>query len=217
LGEDAVERDAIRYEVLQAADAESMIELLAAAFSGAEPPAVAMGLSSADLAEFLHQLAPRAVADGLTIVARSSAPDAVAGVVLCDDFAATAPVDRQRISRRFLPIFAMLESLDEQYRLGRAMQKGEYLHLFMLAVDGGFGGRGIAQGLVEFCLQNGARKGYRRAVTEATGPISQHVFRKLGFQERFRVSYGDFRFKGKAAFASITDHGGAALMDRSIP
>jgi ribosomal protein S18 acetylase RimI-like enzyme len=65
----------------------------------------------------------------------------------------------------------------------------------MLAVDLQFDGKGIAQSLVERCLENGARKGYRRAVTEATGSISQRVFRKLGFEERFRTRYRDFRLR----------------------
>lgn len=214
--EDAVERDAIRYGVLQTTDVESMIRVLAAAFSTAEPPAVAMGLSFTELAEFLQLLAPQAVADGLTVVARSCSRDAVVGVLLSDDFAAPTPFDPQRISKRFVPIFAMLESLDDQYRHERAIREGEYLHLFMLAVDAQFSGQGIAQRLVECCLENGLRKGYRWAVTEATGVVSQRVFRKLGFEERFRISYRDYRYGGEAAFASITDHGGAALMDKSL-
>ncbi len=208
--------DLIHYAVLQAGDIAPMTRLLAARFSAAEPPAVAMGLSFAELAEFLQRLAPGAVADGLTVVARSAARDAVVGVLLCDDFAAPPQIDVQRISKRFLPIFAMLDSLDGQYRRGRTIQPGQYLHLFMLAVDAEFGGQGVAQGLVAACLANACRKGYRWAVVEATGVVSQRVCRKLGFEERFRVPYHDFRYGGEAVFASIVDHGGAALMDRIL-
>lgn len=211
-----MQREAIRYDVLQTADVESAIAVLAASFSAAEPPAVAVGLSFIELADLLRLLMPRAVANQLTVVARSAAQDGVAGVMLCDDFAAPPEFDQREISRRFLPIFAMLESLDDRYRSGREILEGEYLHLFMLAVDSRFSGHGMAQGLVKFCLQNGLKKGYRRAVTEATGLISQRVFRKLGFEERFRVSYRDYSYNGEAVFASIADHGGAALMDRGM-
>lgn len=211
-----MERQRIQYDLLQSRDVESAIRVLATSFSTAEPPAVAMGLSLTELADFVRLLMPRAVAEQLTVVARSAAQDGIIGVMLCDDFVAPPEFDRRQISQRFLPIFAMLESLDDQYRSGRAMRHGEYLHLFMLAVDAHFSGHGIAQGLVKNCLENGMQKGYRCAVTEATGMISQRVFRKLGFEERFRVSYRDYRYGGEAVFTSITDHGGAALMDRCM-
>ena len=206
----------IRFDVLQAADVEPMIHLIARAFSTAEPPAVAMGLSTADLTEFLRMLAPRAVADELTVLARSLADGRIVGALLTDDFAVPPPLEIERLSPRFLPIIAILESLDEPYRRESTMRPGDYLHLFMLAVDPQFGGRGIAQGLVASCLENGKRKGYRRAVTEATGVVSQQVFRKLGFEERLRIRYRDFRYGGEAVFASITEHDGVALMDRRL-
>lgn len=206
---------ALSYDLLQASDVEPMIRLLASRFSVAEPPAVAMGLSYDDLATFVSLLAPRAVDDGLTVVARNPFGELV-GVVLTDDFDAPSPVDLQLISKRFLPIFAMLDTLDAQYRRGRTIVQGEHLHLFMLTVDARFAGQGIAQRLVETCIDNGRKKGYRHALTEATGVISQRVFRKLGFEERYRVSYRDYSYRGEAVFASIVGHDGAALMERML-
>jgi ribosomal protein S18 acetylase RimI-like enzyme len=209
--------DDISFGLLQAADVEAMIHLIGSVFSAAEPPAVAMGLSVADFSEFLNLFAARAVEDGLTVIARSDVRDKVVGALLTHDFAMPAPLDLHRLNPRFLPILAMLDSLDDQYRSARGIRAGEYLHLLMLAVDPQSAGRGIAQRLVEHCLANGTRKGYRWAVTEATGVISQRVFGKLGFEERSRVRYRDFRYRDAAVFAGITQHDGAALMDRALP
>lgn len=191
-----------------------MVRVIATAFSAAEPPAIATGLTVADLAEFLHLLAPQAVRGGLTVVACSAG--AIVGALLSDDFATPLAVDAQRISPRFQPIFAMLGSLDERYRREQTIRAGACVHLFMLAVAADFAGQGIAQRLVEFSLENAAVKGYRSAVTEATGLVSQRVFGKLGFEERFRASYRDFRYEGAAVFASIAEHSGAALMERAV-
>ncbi len=204
----------LSYGLLETSDAAAMVRLLATAFSAAEPPAVAMGLSCDELARFVGFLAPRAVDDGLTVVARHGSE--VVGVVLTDDFAAPSPIDLQLISKKFLPILAMLDTLDAQYRRGRATVPGECLHLFMLAVDARLAGQGVAQGLVQACIDNGRKKGYRRAMTEATGAVSQRVFRKLGFEERYRVAYQGFRYQGESVFASITAHNGAALMERPL-
>ena len=96
------------------------------------------------------------------------------------------------------------------------MCRCKYLHLFMLAVDGQFAGRGIGQELIRRCIENGYRKGYQKALTEATGKISQHIFRKNGFVQRFCVPYRSFMYEGRLVFASIQGHEGAMLMDRSI-
>jgi ribosomal protein S18 acetylase RimI-like enzyme len=209
-------RDPVDYSVAKTSDAEEMVRLLAMVFSESEPPAVAMGLSFRDLEQFLQLLAPRAIADGLTVLARSGDTGKLAGVLLTDDFASPPALDLSQVSSKFLPILSMLETLDEQFRQGRTICAGEYLHLFMVAVDGQFAGRGIGHGLVKACLDNGLRKGYRKALTEATGRVSQHVFRKQGFADRFRVSYRDFRYEDKVVFASIQEHENAILMDKSL-
>lgn len=211
-----MEDGALSYDLLQASDVEPMVNLLATAFSVAEPPAVAMGLSRGELAAFVSTLALRAVDERLTIVARDQSAGKLVGVMLTDDFALPPVFDLRIISSRFLPIFAMLDALDAQYRHGKTIVRGEFLHLFMLAVDAGYTGQGIAQRLVEGCIENGGQKGYRYAVTEATGVISQSVFHKLGFEERYRVSYRDFRYEGEAVFASTVGHAGAALMERIL-
>lgn len=204
------------YTIAGPSDREGLVRLLATVFSESEPPAVAMGLSFRDLEQFLQLLAPGAIADGLTVLARSSDTGKLAGVLLTDDFASPPALDLNQISKKFLPIFSMLETLDEQFRKGRTISAGDYLHLFMLAVDEQFAGRKIGQGLVEACLENGLRKGYRKALTEATGRVSQHVFRKLGFVDRFSVSYQDFRYEDQVVFASIQGHENAILMDKSL-
>jgi ribosomal protein S18 acetylase RimI-like enzyme len=204
------------YSVAKTADVEEVVRLLATVFSESEPPAVAMGLSFRDLEQFLQLLAPRAIADGLTVLARSADTGKLAGVLLTDDFASPPALDLSQISPKFLPILSMLETLDEQFRKGRIICAGEYLHLFMVAVDAQFAGRGIAHGLVKACLDNGLQKGYRKALTEATGRISQHMFRKQGFADRFSVSYRDFLYEGQVVFASIQEHENAILMDKSL-
>ena len=206
---------AIEFGVFQPADTDAVVHLLAKVFSASEPPAVAMGLTPADFEPFVSLLCPRAATDGLTIVARDDSGQ-LAGVMLTDDFAFPPELAPGQFSEKFLPILAMLGSLDEQYRQGKSIAAGKYLHLFMLAVDDPYAGRGIATQLVTACLANGRQHGYARAVTEATGAVSQNVFRKLGFAEQARVSYQVYRYEGRPVLASIRGHEAAILMDREI-
>ena len=205
----------IECRLFQASDTHAVAQLLASAFSASEPPAVAMGLTEAELEQFVRLLCPKAADEQLTIVAQAEDGE-FAGVMLSDDFAAPPDLSPNSFSEKFLPIFAMLEKLDEQYRNNREILPGQYLHLFMLAVDERFAGRGIAQRMIFASLENARRKGFRYAVTEATGAVSQHVFGKLGFQERHRVLYQDYRFENRAVFSSIRGHAGTLLMDLAL-
>ena len=206
----------VHYQVAKPSDSDEVICLLARVFSESEPPAVAMALSFRDFEQFLQFLVPAIIPTGLTVVSRNADTEAVVGVLFTDDFATPPILDLSRISQKFLPILFMLDRLDGQFRKGRTILPREYLHLFMLAVDVRFAGQGIGQGLIKACIDNGVRKGYRTGITEATGKVSQHIFRKNGFADRFRVSYRSFVYENRAVFAAIREHEGAILMDRSL-
>jgi len=205
----------VDYRVATLEDAEEIVRLLADVFSASDPPAVAMGITAAEMEQFLRLIVPGVIPDGLTVAAREESGK-LAGAFLTDDFATPPAIEAAPINTKFLPILAMLEALDEQFRHGKGISRGKYLHLFMVGVDREYVGRGVAQGLVQHCLENGCRKGYRTALTEATGKVSQHIFRKNGFAERFRASYRDFVYQGQKVFSSIQAHDATILMDRVL-
>ena len=206
----------ITCERFESSDSAAVVALLSRVFSAADPPAVAMGLTHDDFEQFVGFHCSKAATGGLTVVARVPETNQVVGVLLTDDFGVPPELNVNEISDKFLPILAMLNGLDEEYRKGRSITTGQCLHLFMLGVDQHFVGHGIAQKLVAACLSNGRQKGYTDAVTEATGLVSQHVFQKLGFTGRLRASYRDYRYHGRAVFASIREHEATILMDRTI-
>jgi ribosomal protein S18 acetylase RimI-like enzyme len=206
----------VNYCVYAASDADEMSQLLGEVFAQRDPPAVATGLTSAEFEAFVRLFCPNAASQSLTIVAREVATGEMIGALLTEDSASPSPGGMDRLSAKFTPIFDILGQLDADYRRGQAVHPGESMHLFLLGVAQSFAGKGVAQRLVSECLANGARQGYRFAVTEATNKTSQHVFRKQGFIERVRRSYADHRFEGQASFESIAEHGGPILMDKRL-
>ena len=206
----------INYSLYTKADADEMSQLLGDVFAHRDPPAVAVGLSAAEFESFVRLYCQKADAEGLTFVARSAATGEMIGALLAEDSASVPPEGLDRVSPKFNPIIDILGELDVEYSGGRLRQPGESLHLFLLGVAQGFGGRGVAQRLVAECAAHGGRKGYKVAVTEATNKTSQQVFRKQGFVERVRRSYNDHLFEGQALFRSIADQGGPMLMDRRL-
>jgi len=206
----------VNFTVFTAADSDEMAQLLSEAFVARDPPAVAAGLRSSEFEDFVRLFCPKAANEGLTIVARSADTGEMMGALLAEDSASAAPAGIDKLSAKFHPIFDILGQLEAEYRVGREVHAGESLHLFLLGVRERFGAQGVAHRLVAECVANGARKGYRVAVAEATNRTSQHIFRHLEFVERARASYSAHRFEGRAVFASIASHGGPILMDRLL-
>jgi ribosomal protein S18 acetylase RimI-like enzyme len=206
----------IEYGVYVASDAEAMARLLGEVFSRHDPPAVAVGLTASEFEEFVRLFCHKAATEGLTIVARLVGTGELVGALLTEDCASNMPDGMDQLSAKFDPIFDLLGQLDTEYRGGEAVPPGEALHLFLLGVSERAAGQGVAQQLVTACLEHGARRGYRVAVTEATNKVSQHIFRKLGFVARAWRSYQTYRFDGRKVFGSIAEHGGPLLMEKSL-
>ena len=206
----------IEYGIYLPSDAEAMAKLLGEVFSLHDPPAVAVAISSSEFEAFVHLFCSKAATEGLTITARLAGTGELVGALLTDDSASALPDGIDRLSAKFDPIFDILGQLDTEYRSGRTVHPGESLHLFLLGVSDRVAGRGVAQHLVTACLENGMRRGYLVAVTEATNKVSQHIFRRQGFVTRVQRSYEAHRFKGRQVFASIAEHGGPMLMDKSL-
>jgi ribosomal protein S18 acetylase RimI-like enzyme len=206
----------IEYDVFSSPDADEMARLLGETFSRHDPPARAVGLTSSEMEALVRLFCPKAAVEGLTIVARLAGTGELVGVLLTEDRGTAHPADLDGLSQKFGPVLGILGELDTEYRGESQVRPGESLHLFLLGVAKSVTGRGVAQRLVSTCLEHGAAKGYRLAVTEATNATSQHIFRKLGFVERVHRSYRTYRFNGHVAFASIADHGGPILMDKSL-
>jgi len=206
----------IEYSVCGPEDTPDMSRLLAESFTQHDPPAVAVGLTPDEFEAFVDLWSPAAGVDGLTIVARDVATRKLAGALLTDDAASPPPEGLDAVSEKFEPILDLLGQIDAEYRNERTIEEGQYLHLFLLGVAEQFSRRMIGQHLVAACLANGAIKGYSSAVTEATNPVSQHIFGRLGFKKRAERSYGEYRLDGAPVFASISKHGGPMTMDRII-
>ena len=207
---------AIEYSLYASRDAEEMIRLLGGIFARRDPPAFAVDITPGEFEDFVRLFCPKAHTEALTILAREAATGVLLGALLTEDSASPPPDGLDGLSPKFDPIFDILGQLDTEYRADRPLVPGECLHLFLLGVAGTAAGNGVAQRLVAESLANGRRRGYRVAVTEATNPTSQHIFRKLGFVERARRSYAEHRFEGRAVFASIAGHGGPMLMDKPL-
>ncbi len=206
----------VEYGLLEHAELRPMARLLAEAFSLYDPPAVAVGLTSPQVEALVTAFGPKAIAEKISVVARVASAEDLVGALLAEDFVTPPPDGLEDVAPSFAPIGALLGDLDSRYRASRTILPGSCVHIFMVGVADRASGQGIAQQLVTTCLANGRARGYRLAVTEATGSVSQHVFRKLGFRDILAAPYKDFLFNGRRVFSSIIGPEATILMEREL-
>jgi hypothetical protein len=66
-------------------------------------------------------------------------------------------------------------------------------------------------------LELASSEGYKKAIAEATGPVSQHVLRKAGFDEpAAEIRYAEFDDNGYRPFQGIKDHPSVLLLERDL-
>jgi len=163
-----------------------------------------------------QSILPRHTEEGLTIVARLAGTGEMVGALLTNDPARETGAGMETLSEKFEPIASILGELVTLYREGTEPLPGQMLHLFLLGVSDRVAGRGVGQQLVAASVENGARKGYRVAIAEATNPTSQRIFRKQGFAERGRISCRDHVFNDRKVFERIAEFGGPILMEKLL-
>ena len=104
----------IQYGLLEREDVGDMARVLGDVFSRRDPPAIAVGMSAADIEGFVGIFGPKALAEDLTIVARNSSGELV-GAMFAEDFGTPPPADVTRAPASFAPVGALLDSLDDEY------------------------------------------------------------------------------------------------------
>jgi len=89
-------------------------------------------------------------------------------------------------------------------------------HIYFLGIIEKYRSRMISNNLLEKNLNMAIEKGFLVAKVEATGNISQHIFRKYGFEDRCSIDYQTYEYKGRKIFQGIKEHKSLILMDKVL-
>ncbi|HZM36234.1 MAG TPA: GNAT family N-acetyltransferase [Burkholderiales bacterium] len=195
-----------------------IVRLLAESFAR-EPMALALGAGAPELAGLIERFMPECRTNGLSVVAvPEDGPDVLAAAFLTRDFKARLPEGVLEDFPWFLPVGEALMRVGEAYETRHpGLAPGDAADLWMVGTDPRFAGRGIAARLFRICAELARENGFRRCVTECTGRFSQKAAERAGFSEVSRLSYGDFRFDGRAVFAAVpAPHTHLAIYDRAL-
>ena len=209
--------DDIVYDVLDDYDATHAIRCFATTFPAHEPMTKHLRISQEVFHQFAEMVVHKAVIAGLSISAKDLYTGNLLGCLISEDFEGNPPADLEYIHPDFDPIFALLDTLDRSYRSQHLSFPNEILHEFMMSVYPDHKGRSIGYNLVAASHALGRKKGFKSAIAEVTGPISQSVFiDKHEYQVLEEIAYNNFEFDCRLCFAGITDSTHCKLVHKDL-
>lgn len=208
----------IRVELLSDKTLEGAIHCVSRAFIKNEPMAAHLNITMDEFLVFANAFYPSLIEPQLSFVAVDEGNGQVVGIRVSEDYhQEEEPPEIPGLSPKFYPLFTLLDQLGETFKGMRQVKPGQYVHMFMVAVDDGYQRRGVAPKMNSAFFKHVKARGFTHAVTEPTGLISQHILRnKFGFSVLHELAYADFEFDGEKPFADLEGHPSAMLMEKDL-
>ena len=210
-------RNGIVYEVLKDQDVGGAIHCLTTTFLTGEPMTRSLGISPRTFQDLAELICTKAASDGISVAAKDYDTGAMVGCLMSEDFEGELLDPPDTVPSDFAPFLALLSSLDENYKKAHPSYRNDLLHEFMMGVYPEYKGRNIGYHLVEANNQLGRMQGFKGAIAEVPGPISQRIFiDKHHYQVVDAIKYKDFRFQGKPCFEGIVDCDSCKLVYKDL-
>jgi ribosomal protein S18 acetylase RimI-like enzyme len=206
----------ILFQTMRHSDIEETASCISQAFSSSEILTKALEISFNEFYQFAVPVCQKVADEEISIIAKDRITGEVIGFIISEDFITINSDSPEGIDSKFEPIFSLLSELEENYRSRHAIAAGEVLHIFLFGVSEKYTKRHIATTLVRENLKLAKQHGFEIAIAEATGEISQHIFRTLGFTEEFAIEYRSYKFQGQQSFSSIENPPSCLLMSSPI-
>lgn len=211
------ENNGILFQNMEPIDIEQTAICLSQALSTFEPMTKTLKISFDEVQGLSVPVCKKAVEDGLSVIAKDRETGEVVGAIISENFQNMISLDSlEYLTYKFDPLFSLLSKLDENYHSDYPVKVGQVLHIFMLVVSHKYNNKNIAKILVRENLKLAKVHHFKDAIAEATGTVSQHIFRSLGFAEEFAIDYNSYEFKGEKVFDSIEHPPSCLLMSSPI-
>ena len=165
----------------------------------------ALGITLSEFEHLARVMVRKAIKDELSMVAVDKATRKVVGTLIAEDFITDPPEGIETVSPKFSPIFALLSTIDEEYKQKHPVNHGQLYHIFMVGVLKEYAG--LAPTITKQAEAMAKTKNYLAAIGEATSPISYLIYTKrLAYTEVTDVTpicYADFTYEGNHPFSEI--------------
>lgn len=209
------EDNGIVYEILQEKDMEKTAVLISEVFSEREPSVRYFGITAREYLYISHLYCRKGVEEGLSVIAKDKYKGKIIAFMICEDFDSAEPEGIEKIDRKIVIDMAIVNAVEEDAKANK--KEGERrFHIFFGGTEKEYINRGIMTTLIDESIKLAKRKRFTNIIAEATGSVTQHIFKKFGFKENKTIEYKKFVFEGKNIYQNLEDPIGIILMEKRI-
>lgn len=192
-----------QYELLKPEHVSSTIDMFMRAFCLSEPMTKYVDMQFEEFRPFATMVTEKAARDGLSTVVLDG--NKVIACTLVEDIA--NPLDiKCELTKKFDPIFNLLDNLSAGYFAGKIFSPHLIAHLFITAVHEDYRGMRLSE-IVNFGAMEVARRaGFHFMFSELTNYINENgLVKYLEFEKKLLgvTVYRDFQFDGRKPFSML--------------
>jgi hypothetical protein len=206
------EREGFRYQVMEQSHLEEVVDCTFNQFYNFEPMTQFLKPPPGRFRAWVRGIAEQALAERLSVVGVDTRTGEVAGLLLSDDYAASAP--EGDVPPGIEPLLALLAALHDRYAALRPpFGPGEVFHHFILATWPRYQRMGVTQGVGVASAMVGYARGFQRTVCEVTSSVSQRFVLNFGHRKLDEIRYADFEHEGRRVFAGVDPTASCQLLE----
>ena len=143
---------------------------------------------------------------GLSFLAQEEKTGEVVGFIFCHDLTmhleALGPDMREYLSQ-FDATIQLMTELEEKYLDFDAIAPETVLHVYQLGIGRQFRHRSLSTALISHVITVARERGFKKIVTDCTGPQSCRSFEQCGFTRAGSIAYSSFLYRGTAFFDGL--------------
>ena len=201
---------------LDASWAEAVEVAMATWFTERDPTTRALGISAQDFLPYARAITRGCLRLGYSLVAVDE-EERLVGFCISDDYALR--LDLGPLPEVIWPVLDFNQRLEDADAAlhGQERVLGHTLELAMTAAAPDEDGYAIIRALEQRALIDGAARGFKRAVTVCTHPVTTFLAQALGFEQVAFLDYASYEHRGRRPLASLAyEHAGARFMARPL-
>ncbi|NET30190.1 hypothetical protein [Okeania sp. SIO1I7] len=143
-----LEESEIVYEILQEKDLGQTINCLVDVFPSAEPIFSSLKVTPSEFYPFAEMICQKAVAEGLSHIAKDSVTSEVAGFIISDHLSSEFYEEiSKNVSQKFEICFQVLKELHQQYEMEKKVVNSKIFHVGLLGSREKYRGKKIGNKL----------------------------------------------------------------------
>lgn len=209
------EEKGIVYEILQEKDLQETAVLISEVFAGGEPSVRYFGITAKEYHYVAELYCTKGMEEGLSIIAKDYENGKIVAFLISEDFDSAEPGGIERIDKKIVIDMAIVDAIEEDAKANK--KEGERrFHIFLGGTEKEYVNKGIMTTLIGESIKLAKSKKFTNIIAEPTGFVTQHMFKKFGFEQKKMIEYKKFVFEGKNIYENLEDPIGILLMEKRI-